>query len=201
MREPAAEEQVPTFIEPRSSLPLSPTGQPISQIAFHNTAPLLLVQTTDRTVTAFRLRTEEEVAAKRARRKKRDRVKGKSKDEIEGAAEDVAHAEEDGVEPGAVGWGERAALLCVIRGGSKIKSFSISADHDRRVQVSVAGSMRATANRRFYWPYRTTPSNRTSSHPYHPNQVSRPKRPAHTPSSYQDTETILGLLLFRQTTR
>jgi U3 small nucleolar RNA-associated protein 12 len=77
-----------------------------------------MLQTSDRNTTILRLRTEEEVAAKRARRKKRDKEKGKKK----GESTDAEAAEDD--EP--VKWEERVVEWCVLRANAKVRSFAIS---------------------------------------------------------------------------
>jgi hypothetical protein len=66
-----------------------------------------MLQTSDRNTTIIRLRTEEEVAAKRARRKKRDKEKGKKKGEAEG---EVAEEEDS-----AIKYEERVVEWCTIR--------------------------------------------------------------------------------------
>jgi len=77
-----------------------------------------MLQTSDRNTTIIRLRTEEEVAAKRARRKKRDKEKGKKKGEAEGEAVE----EEDS----AIKYEERVVEWCTIRANAKVRSFAIS---------------------------------------------------------------------------
>ncbi|KAL7420607.1 beta transducin [Cryptotrichosporon argae] len=111
--------ELPTLVRPLCTLPLPPSTQPVSQIACHPTLPLILAQTSDRTTSVLRLRTEEEVAAKRARRKKREREKGKKK----GAAD-----AEEAADPAAeeVKWEERVTTWCVVRANAKVKSFSLA---------------------------------------------------------------------------
>ena len=53
-----------------STLPLASPHR-VSQIAFHATLPYLFVQSHDRSVEVFRVRTDEEIRKKHARRKKR----------------------------------------------------------------------------------------------------------------------------------
>jgi len=72
-----------------------------------------MLQTSDRNTTILRLRTEEEVAAKRARRKKRDKEKGKKSEIVD---------EEDS----AVKYEERVVEWCTIRANAKVRSFAIS---------------------------------------------------------------------------
>ena len=96
------------------------SSQPVSQIAFHPTQPVILLQTSDRSTTVLRLRTEEEIAAKRARRKKRDREKGRKKGEKGEEA-----AEEQVEETAEVKWEDRLQTLCVVRANAKVKSFAL----------------------------------------------------------------------------
>ncbi|KAF8308164.1 hypothetical protein DL93DRAFT_2171326 [Clavulina sp. PMI_390] len=71
------------MIHPLTSLPLSAPSR-VSQIAFHPTESYLAVQSHDRSVELFHVRTEEEVRKKQARRKKTEKEKkdkkGKSKE-------------------------------------------------------------------------------------------------------------------------
>ncbi|KAK4689452.1 U3 small nucleolar RNA-associated protein 12, partial [Tremellales sp. Uapishka_1] len=117
--------ELPKLIQPLCNLPIPNSTSPISQINFHPTLPLVFLQTSDRSTTILRVRSEEEVAAKRARRKKRDREKKKKgkKGEVEGDAEAVTEA--DGAE--VVKWEERVTSWCTVRANAKVKSFSFSA--------------------------------------------------------------------------
>jgi U3 small nucleolar RNA-associated protein 12 len=108
------------LVKPVCNLPLTASTQAITQIQFHPHQPLILLQTSDRNTTILRLRTEEEVAAKRARRKKRDKEKGKKKGESE--IVDTEMAEEDS----PVKWEERVVEWCVLRANAKVRSFAIS---------------------------------------------------------------------------
>ena len=51
----------------------------MSQISFHRTKPYLAVQSHDRFVEIFRIRTEEEVRKKQAKKKRLEESKGKAK--------------------------------------------------------------------------------------------------------------------------
>lgn len=84
---------------------------------FHPHQSLILLQTSDRATTVVRLRTEEEVAAKRARRKKRDKEKGKKKPEGAEGAE---------AEDAPVTFEERVVEWCIIRANAKVRSFAVS---------------------------------------------------------------------------
>ncbi|WRT69934.1 uncharacterized protein IL334_006925 [Kwoniella shivajii] len=113
--------ELPTLIQPLAILPLPSSTHPISQIDFHPTLPLLLLQTTDKNIVILRLRSEEEVNAKRARRKKREKEKGKKK-----SKSDVLEEEEEINENGSIQWEERITSWCVVRANSKIKSFALA---------------------------------------------------------------------------
>lgn len=64
------------MIHPLGNLSLSSSHR-VSQISIHATQPYLAVQSHDRSVEIFRIRTEEEIQKKRSRRKKREKEKGK----------------------------------------------------------------------------------------------------------------------------
>ncbi|RXK35130.1 hypothetical protein M231_07605 [Tremella mesenterica] len=115
-----------TFVKPLCSLPLPSNTQPISQISFHPTLPLLLLQNGERTITVLRIRTEEEVGAKRARRKKREREKGKKKQlPLLASATNKSGLTEKGDDVGEeVKWEEKLTSLCVVRTNAKIRSFA-----------------------------------------------------------------------------
>lgn len=102
------------------SLPLPTSTHAVSQIAFHPSLPLIFAQTTDKTTAVLRLRSEEEVAAKRARRAKRNREKGKKK----GAAEEDVDA--DAETDGPVAWADRVTTWCVLRANAKVRSFALA---------------------------------------------------------------------------
>lgn len=113
----------------------------ITQISLHPTMPVLAIHSGEKTIDVFRLRTEEELRKKLARRRRREREKkkegkGKGK-EVEGAQaqEDAADdddddegAEQDGAEDSNAEpqWRDRLAVWSVIRAGGKIKSFSFA---------------------------------------------------------------------------
>jgi U3 small nucleolar RNA-associated protein 12 len=62
--------QLSKVIHPVSTLPLASPHR-VSQIAFHPTLPYLFIQSHDRSVEVFRVRTDDEIRKKQARRKKR----------------------------------------------------------------------------------------------------------------------------------
>nr|XP_019043827.1 U3 small nucleolar RNA-associated protein 12 [Kwoniella bestiolae CBS 10118]OCF22757.1 U3 small nucleolar RNA-associated protein 12 [Kwoniella bestiolae CBS 10118] len=115
--------QLPTLIKPLCTLPLPTSSHAITQINFHETLPLLFLQTNDKTMITLRIRSEEEVNAKRARRKKRDKEKSKKK-----GKQDEEEEEVNDVPSGEVKWEERITSWCVVRANAKIKSFAIARD-------------------------------------------------------------------------
>ncbi|WWD03840.1 hypothetical protein V865_001896 [Kwoniella europaea PYCC6329] len=116
--------ELPTLIQPLCTLPLPSSSHAITQIDFHPTLPLLLLQTNDKTIIVLRIRSEEEVNAKRARRKKRDKEKSKKK-----GKQQVEEEEEEQLNDGVTGdvkWEERVTSWCVIRANAKVKSFAMA---------------------------------------------------------------------------
>ena len=71
------------------------------------------------------MRTEEEVAAKRARRNKRNREKGRKKADEPGAEKEETEIDADG---DGVKWEERVQAWCIVRANAKVKSFSLGPD-------------------------------------------------------------------------
>ena len=69
-----------------ATIPLPASTSPITQITAHPTLPLILLQTADKVVVALRIRPDDEVLAKLARRKKRaaEKEKGKKKGDLRG---------------------------------------------------------------------------------------------------------------------
>lgn len=110
------------MIHPLSGLPLSAKHR-VSQIAFHPTQPYLAVQSHDRSVEIFRIRTEDEVKKKRARRQKREKEKGKKSGTKNKAEDDKAHEAED-EEDKAVELEDLFTPYLVVRASGKIRSFS-----------------------------------------------------------------------------
>ncbi|BGP26588.1 beta transducin [Rhodotorula toruloides] len=119
------------------SLPNPNHTHNITQITLHPTLHVLAVHSGERAIDVFRLRTEEELRKKLARRRKREREKkekeqgraGKGKGKGK-AVEGVDDAEdEDGLEvapDGTVEWRDRLAVWSTIRTSGKIKNFSFA---------------------------------------------------------------------------
>jgi U3 small nucleolar RNA-associated protein 12 len=111
------------MIHPIADLPLSSRHR-VSQITFHPTQPYLAVQSHDRSVEIFRIRTEEEVKKKQVRRKKRlKEKKDKSKGVVE-TGEDEMDADNDP----QVKLVDLFTPHLVVRASGKIRSFDFGSD-------------------------------------------------------------------------
>ncbi|KAG8932945.1 hypothetical protein FRC02_000296 [Tulasnella sp. 418] len=109
------------MIHPVGALPLT-TNHRVSQISFHPQKPYLAVQSHDRSVEIFRIRTEEEVKKKRARRQKRAKEKEKSSEKGKERADEKDNTavvvDEDIVE-----LADLFTPYLVVRASGKIRSF------------------------------------------------------------------------------
>lgn len=94
----------------------------ISQISFHPTLPILGIITGEKTVDVYKIRSEEELSKKVARRKKREREKKKLK------AGGVGVEEEEDIDLGGIEYRERLVLWTVLRAGGKVRSFDWAPD-------------------------------------------------------------------------
>jgi U3 small nucleolar RNA-associated protein 12 len=121
-------------ISPIAALTLSTQSHThnITQITLHPTLPVLAIHSGEKTIDVFRLRTEEELRKKLARRRRREREK-KKEGSSKGKGKEVAgeDEDEDDEEVGTGGdaepeWRDRLAVWSVIRAGGKIKSFSFA---------------------------------------------------------------------------
>lgn len=100
-----------------ATLPLASPHR-VSQIAFHPTLPYVFVQSHDRSVEVFRVRTDEEIRKKHARRKKRAEAKtAMGKTENASAVADNGHIEK-------VELADLFVPYLVTRTTGKIKSFA-----------------------------------------------------------------------------
>ncbi|GJE84422.1 WD-repeat-containing protein [Phanerochaete sordida] len=113
--------EVTKMITPITTLPLSSKHR-VSQITFHPSRPYLAVQSHDRSVEIFRIRTEDEVRKKQARRLKRAKekkeqakAKGKAKEAEEGEGADADHKD--------VELPDLFTPYLVVRASGKIRSF------------------------------------------------------------------------------
>ncbi|KAI0254369.1 WD-repeat-containing protein [Lactifluus subvellereus] len=105
-------------IHPVSTLPLASPHR-VSQIAFHPTLPYLFVQSHDRSVEVFRVRTDDEIRKKHARRKKRaDTKAAMGKGEKANNVPDKGDVEK-------VELADSFTPYLVVRATGKIKSFAL----------------------------------------------------------------------------
>ncbi|KAG2369907.1 WD40-repeat-containing domain protein [Suillus spraguei] len=111
--------EVAKMIHPVTSLPLSSRHR-VSQILFHPSQPYLAVQSHDRSIEVFRVRTEEEIRKKQARRKKRAKEKGKNKKigkDIDDAVEDAMDVDQE------INMIDLFTPYLVVRASAKVRSF------------------------------------------------------------------------------
>ena len=122
------------MLEFNETIPLS-TSHRISQLAFHPNLPFLAVQTHDKSIDIFRIRTMEEVRRKQARRKKRAKEKSNSKSEAktEGTTEDASASGEkmDVDESQSIGITDIFTPYLVVRTNGKIRSFSFNINESK----------------------------------------------------------------------
>ncbi|KAF8665632.1 hypothetical protein AX16_000087 [Volvariella volvacea WC 439] len=119
--------EVEKWVHPLSQLPLSSKLR-ISQIAFHPSLPYLAVQSHDRSIEVFRIRTEEEIRKKKARRRQRAKEKGKEtkEDPLRNDDEDITLV-------------DLFTPHLVVRAGGKIRSFDFGfSDAKGNLQVLVS---------------------------------------------------------------
>ncbi|PCH41262.1 WD-repeat-containing protein [Wolfiporia cocos MD-104 SS10] len=118
--------EVAKLIHSVATLPLS-SNHRVSQITFHPTRPFLAVQSHDRTVELFRIRTEDEVRKKQARRRKRmkekmEERKAQGKEPITSADADMVNANQD------VQLVDLFTPYLVVRASGKVRSFDFGDD-------------------------------------------------------------------------
>lgn len=148
---------MPKAIIPAATLPLSSQHR-VSQISFHPSQPYLAVQSHDRSVEIFRIRTEEEIRKKQARRKKRAKEK-KEKGKGKAAAE-----VEDTTVEAAVELVDLFTPYLVVRASGKIRSFGFESETTTskggsQVRIHVIDVLPQTLNHTYscLWPYRIMP--------------------------------------------
>ncbi|KJA29958.1 hypothetical protein HYPSUDRAFT_31997 [Hypholoma sublateritium FD-334 SS-4] len=110
--------EVSKLIHTVSSLPLA-SKHKVSQLKFHPTEPYLAVQSHDRSVEVFRIRSEEEVQKKLARRQKRSKEK---KEQKKGKGKDIKDNEEQ-EEVSEATLVDYFTPHLVVRASGKIRSF------------------------------------------------------------------------------
>ncbi|GAA5891359.1 hypothetical protein JCM8208_002599 [Rhodotorula glutinis] len=116
------------------SLPNPSHTHNISQITLHPTLPVLAIHSGERAIDVFRLRTEDELRKKLARRRKREREKkaGKGKGKGKGKAVDGEGDEDDEMDAleaaadGQIEWRDRLAVWSTVRTSGKVRNFSFA---------------------------------------------------------------------------
>jgi U3 small nucleolar RNA-associated protein 12 len=109
--------QLSKAIHPVSTLPLASPSR-VSQILFHPTLPYLFVQSNERSVEVFRVRSDDDIRKKQARRKKRADAKvamGKGE-----KVNDVPNGDAERVEVA-----DLFTPYLIVRATGKIKSFAL----------------------------------------------------------------------------
>lgn len=120
------------------------TTHRVPQISFHPNAPILAVQSHDKSIDVFRIRTTEEVRRKQARRKKRAKEKlGKSTGEMLGVVENTVNSQNvtGGDDVQEIGITDLFTPHLVVRASGKIRSFAFNDDEPKStnsVQVSLS---------------------------------------------------------------
>ncbi|KAF9534814.1 WD-repeat-containing protein [Crepidotus variabilis] len=121
--------EIPKIITPISSLPLAAKHR-VAQIQFHPSLPYLAVQSHDRSVEIFRVRSEEEVKKKQIRRKKRakekkqqEQAKPRTKDDHKQELEDEQDFDDLTMASNLVDY---FTPHIVVRASGKVRSFDFS---------------------------------------------------------------------------
>ena len=131
------------MVHPLASLPIA-SRHKVSQITFHPSHPFLAIQSHDRSVEIFRIRTEEEVRKKQARRLKRAKEK---KGTNKSKAGDQNGENADGEIQGLLKEVQLIDLYTpytIVRAAGKVRSFDfVREDSDaNHVQVRVLQAKR-----------------------------------------------------------
>lgn len=139
------------MIEPVSNLPLASKHR-VTQIQFHPTQPYLAVQSHDRSVEIFRIRTEEEVKKKLVRRQKRSKEKKQQEQsDRKGKGSKMPEGDGDDNESATMSATMESNLVdfftphLVVRASGKIRSFDFGSNqtssHKASAQVSGWGNI------------------------------------------------------------
>lgn len=129
------------MIHPVTTIPLSSKHR-VSQLSFHPRLQYLAVQSHDRSVEIFRVRTEEEIRKKQARRKKRVREKRKEKGQ-----KGADSGDEENVEEREIDLVELFTPYLIVRSSGKVRSFDFGSDTttDARGNTQVGYQIRSLA--------------------------------------------------------
>ncbi|KAI0049634.1 WD-repeat-containing protein [Auriscalpium vulgare] len=115
--------EVPKAVHFLATIPLSSQHR-VSQVTFHPSLPYLAIQSHDRSVEIFRVRTEEEIRKKHTRRRKRAKEKESAKGKGKKAVDDLP---EDGGNNEEIEIADLFTPYLIARATGKIRSFSFSA--------------------------------------------------------------------------
>jgi U3 small nucleolar RNA-associated protein 12 len=186
------------MILPISSLPLSSRHR-VSQILFHPTQPYLAVQSHDRSVEIFRIRTEEEVQKKQLRRKRRAKEK-KQQEQTKGKGRKAdAEPEKDDkdVDDMNVKLVDLFTPYLVVRASGKVRSFDFGPGDVKQkggTQVLthiISNAAIITIPSSFLWPWPRMPWKYLTSRSLQ-NQRMPLKLLAHSLSIFLDIEQTCG---------
>ncbi|KAG5644079.1 hypothetical protein DXG03_009169 [Asterophora parasitica] len=137
--------EVAKMIHPLSNLPLASRHR-VSQIAFHPSQPFLAVQSHDRSVEIFRIRSEEEVQKKQQRRKKRAKEKKAEKEKTgkdrKKAEDDEQDGDDDDDEIKLV---DLFTPYLVVRASGKIRSFDFGGDANAKGGLQIMTALASNA--------------------------------------------------------
>ena len=123
-------QQLTKIILPLAVLPISSRHR-ISQISYHPTEPYLAIQSQDRAIDVFRIRTEEEIRKKQARRQKRSKEKKKAAN-AEPEKDDTEQAENEEIQ-----LVDLYTPYLIIRASGKIRSFNFVANGNQQKGTQV----------------------------------------------------------------
>ncbi|KAF9247204.1 WD-repeat-containing protein [Melanogaster broomeanus] len=133
--------EISKMIQAISTLPLASLHR-VSQILFHKTQPYLAVQSHDRSIEIFRIRTEDEMRKKQSRRRKRAKEKKeKSKSKNEELDERMDEDDDDAVSA-EISLIDLFTPYLVVRASGKVRSFDFgtkdASGHKPSIQLFIA---------------------------------------------------------------
>ncbi|KAI6152009.1 WD40-repeat-containing domain protein [Pisolithus tinctorius] len=118
----------------------------VSRVLFHPYQPYLAVQSHERSVEVFRIRTEEEVRKKELRRRKREKEK-KGKEKVGSTVTETKRTLDEGdPKPDEVILPDFFAPLLVVRASGKVRSFDFGTKDTGKAKSSVQIFVALTSN-------------------------------------------------------
>ncbi|KAF5337728.1 hypothetical protein D9611_014527 [Ephemerocybe angulata] len=151
-------------IHPITNLPLG-SNHRVSQISFHPKQPYVAFQSHDKSIEIFRIRDDEEVKKKLARRRKRAKEKKQEKGDKKGPEITAMEIDQDDEE---VPFIDKFTPHVVVRASGKVRSFNFA--NETTSQKNIAELM---------WLFLTTPS-RSTTFRSPQNLQKHPQRPRAT---------------------